>query len=91
MSPKKIPLRMCLGCRQMKPKKELIRIVRTPEGLIELDLTGKRSGRGAYFCKDTKCLDKALKEDRLSKALDHEVSSETIEKLKEDLIKSEAL
>jgi len=91
MSPKKIPMRMCLGCKQMKPKKELIRIVRTPDNSIELDLTGKRSGRGAYFCRDVKCLEKALKEDRLSKALNHEVNRETIEKLKEDLIKSEAL
>lgn len=83
--PKKIPQRMCLGCRQMKPKKELIRIVRTVDGKIEVDPTGKKSGRGAYFCKDPKCLEIALKEERLSKALDTSVSKETINRLKEDL------
>ena len=83
--PKKIPQRMCLGCRQMKPKKELIRIVRTVDGKIEVDPTGKKSGRGAYFCKDPKCLEIALKEERLSKALVTSVSKETINRLKEDL------
>ncbi|MGB9813555.1 MAG: RNase P modulator RnpM [Thermovenabulum sp.] len=91
MSPKKIPQRMCLGCKQMKPKKELIRVVRTPDGNILIDLTGKKSGRGAYFCKDPKCFDKALDEDRLSKALDCKVDKEVIERLKEEVIKSEAL
>lgn len=85
--PKKIPQRMCLGCRQMKPKKELIRIVRTVDGKIEVDPTGKKSGRGAYFCKDPKCLEIALKEERLSKALDIGVSKEIISRLKEDLNK----
>lgn len=88
MSPKKIPHRMCLGCREMKPKKELTRIVRTPDGRIEIDPTGKKSGRGAYFCKDPKCLDLALKEDRLSKALDFNVTKEIIARLKEDLTKT---
>ncbi|AYO30508.1 transcription termination/antitermination protein NusA [Biomaibacter acetigenes] len=85
--PKKIPQRMCLGCRQMKPKKELTRIVRTVDGKIEVDPTGKKSGRGAYVCKDPKCLEIALKEERLSKALDTSVSKETINRLKEDLSK----
>lgn len=85
--PKKIPQRMCLGCRQMKPKKELTRIVRTVDGKIEIDPTGKKSGRGAYFCKDPKCLENALREDRLSKALDISVSRETVNRLKEDLNK----
>jgi len=85
--PKKIPQRMCLGCRQMKPKKELTRIVRTIDGKIEVDLTGKKSGRGAYICKDPKCFEAALKEERLSKALDTGVSKETINRLKEDLSK----
>mgnify|MGYP000070182472 FL=1 len=91
MSPKKIPQRMCLGCKQMKPKKELIRVVRAPDGSIFIDLTGKKSGRGAYFCRDPKCFDKALKEDRLSKALDCSIDKDTIERLKEEVIKSEAL
>jgi hypothetical protein len=72
----------------MKPKKELTRIVRTPDGRIEIDPTGKKSGRGAYFCKDPKCLDLALKEDRLSKALDFNVTKEIIARLKEDLTKT---
>lgn len=83
--PKRIPQRMCLGCRQMKPKKELIRIVRTVDGKIEIDPTGKKSGRGAYFCNDPKCFESALKEERLSKALDISISKGTVERLKEDL------
>ena len=59
--PKRIPMRMCLGCREMMPKKEMTRIVRTVEGNIEIDYTGKKSGRSAYFCKNPECLDKALK------------------------------
>ena len=85
MSPKKIPLRMCLGCREMRPKRELIRIVRTIDGTVEVDPTGKKSGRGAYFCKNLECLDKSLKEDRLSKALDCSVSKEVVARLKEDV------
>ena len=75
---------MCIGCRQMKPKKELIRIVRTFEGVVEVDPTGKKSGRGAYICNDHQCLD-SLKEERLSKALDHSISKETLSRLKEDI------
>ncbi len=85
MSPKRIPMRMCLGCREMMPKKEMTRIVRTVEGNIEIDYTGKKSGRGAYFCKNPECLDKALKEDRLSKALDYNVTAEKVMQLKEGL------
>ena len=58
---KKIPMRKCLGCMQSFPKKELIRIVRTPENEVCLDATGKKSGRGAYLCKDKACLKKAIK------------------------------
>ena len=62
---KKIPQRKCLGCMQSFPKKELIRVVRTPEGEVEIDLTGKKSGRGAYICKNEACLKKAIKAKRL--------------------------
>ena len=55
MKPKKIPMRMCMGCNEMKPKKELIRIVKSPEGEISLDFTGKKPGRGAYICRDKEC------------------------------------
>ncbi|NLV51264.1 MAG: YlxR family protein [Clostridiales bacterium] len=68
--PKKIPQRQCTGCRTMKPKKELTRIVRSPEGLISVDLKGKSPGRGAYLCRDAECLKKAKKSRALERALD---------------------
>ncbi|MBQ7100619.1 MAG: YlxR family protein [Clostridia bacterium] len=66
--PKKVPLRKCLGCGEMKPKQELIRAVRSPEGEISLDLTGKKIGRGAYICRDSKCLTAAIKAKRFERA-----------------------
>ncbi|AGL01290.1 RNase P modulator RnpM [Desulfoscipio gibsoniae] len=80
---RKIPERMCIGCQEMKPKKTLIRVVRTPEETIEVDRTGKRSGRGAYICPNEECLDKALKGKRLEKALKHAITEE----IKESLLK----
>lgn len=68
MKPKKIPMRMCLGCNEMKPKKELIRVVKSPEDEISLDFTGKKSGRGAYICRNTECFTKARKARRFEKA-----------------------
>ncbi|MDD4775443.1 MAG: YlxR family protein [Syntrophomonas sp.] len=82
---RKVPQRMCVGCRVMKNKKELMRIVRTPEGSIEVDETGKKSGRGAYICRDANCLAIAIKGKRLQKALDHEIGLEVLEKIKEKL------
>ncbi len=76
---KKIPLRMCVGCREMKPKKELIRVVRTPEQTIEIDRTGKRSGRGAYVCPSGACVQKALKGKGLEKALKCTLSKEVVD------------
>ena len=67
MKPKKIPMRMCLGCNEMKPKKELIRVVKSPEGEISLDLKGKKNGRGAYICRDAECVEKAKKKNLLAK------------------------
>lgn len=66
--PKKVPLRKCLGCGEMKPKQELIRAVRSPEGEISLDLTGKKNGRGAYICRDSRCLTAAIKAKRFERA-----------------------
>ena len=66
---KKIPLRQCLGCREMKPKKELIRVVRSPEGEVTLDLKGKAPGRGAYVCHSNECLKKAIKTKAINRAL----------------------
>ncbi|HRY13137.1 MAG TPA: YlxR family protein [Syntrophomonadaceae bacterium] len=82
---RKIPQRMCVGCRVMKNKKELIRVVRTPTGEIALDETGKKSGRGAYLCRDSNCLTLAVKGKRLQKALDQEVGSDIIETIREKL------
>ncbi|SFC73794.1 RNase P modulator RnpM [Clostridium uliginosum] len=85
MKVKKIPLRMCTGCMEMKPKKELIRIVKSPEGDISVDLTGKKSGRGAYICKDITCFEKAFKAKRLSRNLESPISEEIYERLKDEI------
>ena len=66
--PKKIPMRQCLGCREMKPKKELIRVVKSPEGEVSLDFKGKKPGRGAYVCPDAECLRRARKSRALERA-----------------------
>ena len=68
--PRKIPMRMCVGCREMKPKKELIRAVRSPEGEVSLDPSGKKAGRGAYVCFNAECLKRALKQKQLDRALE---------------------
>ena len=66
--PKKIPMRQCVGCREMKPKKELIRVVRSPEGAVSLDFKGKLPGRGAYVCPDAECLKRAKRSNALERA-----------------------
>ena len=70
MAAKKIPMRQCIGCREMKPKQELIRVVRPPEGELALDFRGKMNGRGAYLCPDAACLKKAMKSKALERALE---------------------
>lgn len=79
---KKIPMRQCLGCREMKPKKELIRIVRSPENGIDLDFKGKASGRGAYICPNVECLKRAEKAKAIEKAFAMPVPKEIYERLK---------
>lgn len=79
--PKKIPQRQCLGCREMKPKKELIRVVRSPEGTVSVDLRGKASGRGAYVCPSTECLKRAIKSRALARALDTDIPQEVYDAL----------
>lgn len=79
--PKKIPQRMCLGCREHKDKKELVRIVRSPEGDVSVDLTGRKNGRGAYICRSKDCLKKARKQKAISKALNCEITDEVFEQL----------
>ena len=73
---KKIPMRQCLGCREMKPKKELIRVVRSPEGEISLDFRGKANGRGAYVCPDAACLKKAIRSKAIERAFDTAIPEE---------------
>jgi predicted RNA-binding protein YlxR (DUF448 family) len=85
---RKIPQRMCVGCREMKNKKELLRIVRTPEGSIEIDNTGKKSGRGAYICPEIDCLQQAVKGKRLQKALEQDIPDEVIDILKKQITQS---
>lgn len=85
MKPKKIPMRMCLGCNEMKPKKELIRVVKSPEGEINLDFTGKKSGRGAYICRSVECFNKARKGRRLEKAFSCKIDAGVYDAMAEEL------
>ena len=85
MKPRKIPMRMCVGCREMKEKKALIRVVRSPEGDVSLDPTGKKSGRGAYVCRDPNGLKRAIKQRQLERQLDAALSPETAEALQQEL------
>lgn len=82
---KKIPQRKCVGCQEIKPKKELIRVVRTPDNTVEVDSTGKKSGRGAYICPRVECLNRAIKEKRLERALERSISSEIYDLLAQRL------
>ena len=86
MKVKIIPMRMCNGCMEMKPKKELIRVVKTNEEEVLVDLTGKKSGRGAYVCKSIECLEKAFKAKRLNKNLQTNISDDIYNKLKEEIL-----
>lgn len=79
MQQKKIPMRKCVGCNESKSKKELVRIVRSPEGDISLDTTGKKSGRGAYICPSADCLKKAVKSKRIDRILEVTVPAQVYE------------
>ena len=76
MQQRKIPMRQCVGCREMKPKKELIRVVKSPEGNISLDYRGKAPGRGAYVCPDPACLKRAIKSKALERAFETQIPQE---------------
>ena len=78
---RKVPMRMCVGCREMKPKKELMRVVKSPEGQIDFDPVGKKPGRGAYLCPDEQCLKRARKHKTLSRALETEIGDDIYETL----------
>ncbi|EYE88177.1 hypothetical protein Q428_09100 [Fervidicella metallireducens AeB] len=89
MKVKKIPQRMCVGCQEMKPKKELIRVVKNSEGEVSIDLTGKKPGRGAYICKNIDCLEKAIKTKRIERSFEMKISDEIYSRLKEELSNEE--
>ncbi len=85
MAEKKIPLRKCVGCNEMKPKKELIRVVKSPEGDVSIDLIGKKSGRGAYICHSKECFLKAKKQKRFEKTLGTEIPESVYEIMLKEL------
>ncbi|MBQ6945754.1 MAG: YlxR family protein [Ruminococcus sp.] len=87
MKSQKIPMRMCLGCNEMKPKRELMRVVKSPEGEISLDFTGKKNGRGAYLCKEAECFDKARKARRFEKSLSCRIDESVYEVMADELRK----
>lgn len=99
VKPKKIPMRMCAGCGEMKPKKELVRVVKAPEKTdeqgnplppeISLDLTGKKPGRGAYLCRNAECLKKARKARRLEKAFSCKIDEEVYARMEEEIGRDE--
>ena len=82
---KKIPMRQCMGCNEHKPKSELLRVVRSPEGEISLDFRGKKSGRGAYVCRDVKCLRRARKGKRIEKNLECDIPEEVWDAMEAEL------
>lgn len=82
-------MRMCLGCGEMKPKKELIRAVKSPEGEISIDLTGKKAGRGAYICKSTECFAKARKARKLERTFSCKISDEVYDEMEKELRENE--
>jgi len=86
---KKIPMRQCLGCREMKQKRELIRVVRSPEGEISIDSKGKKPGRGAYICPDAECLKRAVKTKAMSRAFGTEIPQDIMEGLSKQMLDNE--
>lgn len=90
MTGKKVPLRKCIGCGEMKSKKELIRVIKTPEDEIVVDKTGKKNGRGAYICNSLDCLSKAVKTKALERSLKVAIPNEVYETLERELTELEA-
>ncbi|MGI6018414.1 MAG: RNase P modulator RnpM [Marvinbryantia sp.] len=87
---KKIPMRKCIGCQEMKNKKEMMRILHTPEDTIELDTTGRKNGRGAYLCFSKECFEKAVKSKGLERSLKMSIPAEVYESLKKEIEQIEA-
>lgn len=86
MGVKKVPMRMCTACREMKPKRDLLRVVKTCDGEIKIDATGKLNGRGAYICKSKECFDKARKTNALARAFETRVSEDVYIQLETELM-----
>ena len=82
---RKIPQRQCLGCNEHKPKAELLRVVKDPQGEIWLDFSGKKSGRGAYICRDLECLKKARRSHRIDRSLDTVIPEEIYDRMEKEL------
>lgn len=89
MKTKKVPLRRCVGCMQSFEKRDLIRVVRSPEGEVSLDFGGKKSGRGAYLCRNRACLKKAIKSKRIERNLECTIPDEVYERLEGELLTNE--
>lgn len=87
---KKIPLRQCVGCNEMKSKKEMLRVLKTAEGEVVLDTTGKMNGRGAYLCKNAECLKKAVKHKGIERSLKMEIDKSVYEKLEKEFLSIES-
>ena len=87
---KNIPLRQCVGCREKKPKKEMVRVIKTPDNIICIDKTGKMTGRGAYICMSGECLAKAVKSKGLERSLKAEISEDIYNNLSRELITDES-
>lgn len=85
MAVKKIPMRQCCGCRESKPKKELIRVIRSPEGEVSLDSTGRKNGRGAYICPSMTCLKMAIKNKGIERSLNAAIPEEVLNLLTEEM------
>ena len=82
---KKIPQRQCMGCRERKPKRDMIRVVRTPEGVVTLDFGGKMNGRGAYICPQMECLKKVQKSKALERSLEVSIPDEVYDRLSKEM------
>lgn len=89
MKTKKVPLRMCVGCGEMFDKRTLVRVVKSREGDVSLDLTGKKAGRGAYVCKNLECLKKARKKRAFERAFKMQISEEVFNNMEEEMINAE--
>ena len=87
--PKKVPVRQCVGCREHRPKRELVRVVRSPEGAVSLDFSGKANGRGAYLCPSADCLKKAIRAKSLERAFSTAIPEEIYARLREEMERGE--